>query len=242
MYTYATTRTGPLAEGIGLQYSAFFRTDLDPPPPAGTGPPAKQPDLQILFLANLEMENGGRCLISEPWRWNRLQWTPAVLHPRSRGRVHLNLADPLGQPIVELGYLSDEGGHDLAVLVEGLKMGVALGDSLAKLGLTINKDNTRTPLCRHLSFGSDEHLRCVARTTTNTLWHWTGTCRMGREDDDAAVVDSKLRVRGVRGLRVADASVMPSVTSGNTNVPTILVAERAATIILGDHGLLPRMN
>ncbi|KAE8739392.1 hypothetical protein FOCC_FOCC015114 [Frankliniella occidentalis] len=178
-----------------------------------------------------------RCLDNDAWRWNRVKWMPAVLHPRSRGRVRLNASDPLGQPIVEFGYLSDEGNHDLAVMVEGLRMGVVRQDTLAKLGLTINKDPKLSPSCSHLLFGSDEHLACLARTTTATLWHWTGTCRMGREGDETAVVDPKLRVKGVLGLRVADASVMPSVPSGNTNAPTIMVAERAATLILSDHGL-----
>ncbi|XP_052130163.1 glucose dehydrogenase [FAD, quinone]-like isoform X1 [Frankliniella occidentalis] len=234
---YRRSRRGPLAEGQALQYGAFLRTNLDPPAPAGAGPPAKQPDLQILFLGALDMDNGARCLDNDAWRWNRVKWMPAVLHPRSRGRVRLNASDPLGQPIVEFGYLSDEGNHDLAVMVEGLRMGVVRQDTLAKLGLTINKDPKLSPSCSHLLFGSDEHLACLARTTTATLWHWTGTCRMGREGDETAVVDPKLRVKGVLGLRVADASVMPSVPSGNTNAPTIMVAERAATLILSDHGL-----
>ncbi|KAK3908261.1 Glucose dehydrogenase [FAD, quinone] [Frankliniella fusca] len=234
---YRRARDGPLAEALGLQYSAFLRTELQPAPPNGTGPPAKQPDLQLLFPATLELDNGARCLDSEPWRWNRIQWAPAVLHPRSRGRVSLNASDPEGPPVVELGYFTDQDGHDLAVVVEGLKMGVAQQDRLAEHGLKLNKDPRLSPTCSQLEFGSDEHLRCVARTTTYTLWHWTSTCRMGREADPAAVVDPKLRVKGVQGLRVVDASVMPYVTSGNTNAPTIMVAERAATLILSDHGL-----
>lgn len=81
---------------------------------------------------------------------------------------------------------------------------------------------------------SDAFLGCVARTRTNTAWHWTGTCPMGHARDPAAVLDSRLRVRGVSSLRVADASAIPFVPSGNTNAAVIALAERAADIIKRD--------
>ena len=87
-------------------------------------------------------------------------------------------------------------------------------------------------VCRAHERGSDAYLRCVVRTSSGAVYHWVGSCRMG------AVVDTALRVLAVRGLRLADASVMPSPPSGNTMAATIMVAERAADLIKQDHGLL----
>ena len=85
-----------------------------------------------------------------------------------------------------------------------------------------------------VQFQSDEELARLAGDIGTTIFHPVGTCSMGRADDPQAVVDSRLRVRGVPGLRIADASVMPRITSGNTNSPTLMIAERAATWMLED--------
>ncbi|XP_034234999.1 glucose dehydrogenase [FAD, quinone]-like [Thrips palmi] len=230
---YGRHRGGPLSSASLLQLTAFLRTTPEPP----RGPrPAEQPDLQIVLDGTVVSDDGTVCLDSDEWRMNRISMQSVALHPRSRGSVHINSSDPLGPPLVRLGYFTDDADHDLSVVVAGLRLALRMEGPLRKRGLALSRDPRLAPACTHLAFGSDEHLRCLARTTTYTTWHFVGTCRMG------AVVDTRLLVRGVRGLRVADASVIPTLTSGNTNAPTIMVAERAADFIKQDHRELYRAS
>ncbi|RXG51432.1 Oxygen-dependent choline dehydrogenase [Armadillidium vulgare] len=89
--------------------------------------------------------------------------------------------------------------------------------------------------CRHIPFGTDEYWECFARHMVATIYHAAGSCKMAPESDPMGVVDNKLRVRNVKGLRVADASIMPIVTSGNTNAPTIMIGERVADFIKDEY-------
>ncbi|XP_052130250.1 glucose dehydrogenase [FAD, quinone]-like [Frankliniella occidentalis] len=209
-----------------LQFMAFVRTSLAA---ANTG---HQPDMQIIFLGSTVDKDVG-CVQPDAWRMNRVVTWPSLMRPESEGWVRLNVSNPSGPPLVKLNYFSDPKGHDLATVVEGLKLVLKLEKPLAKLGLVLDK--TSNSQCSKDTFGSDAYLRCVARTRTQTAWHWSGTCRMGRKDDRQAVVDSRLRVKGVLGLRVADASIMPYIVSGNTNAPTIMIGEVAADLIKTDN-------
>ena len=143
--------------------------------------------------------------------------------PQSRGQVRLRSADPLDSPIIDPNYLSHP--DDLALQIEGIRMArkIAAAEPLAAL------------LHHEVSPGanatSDAALGAVARISSATAWHPVGTCRMGSGPD--AVVDAKLRVHGLRNLRVVDASVMPQITSANTNLPTIMLAEKAADLVAG---------
>ncbi|AFT71773.1 Alcohol dehydrogenase [Alloalcanivorax dieselolei B5] len=145
-------------------------------------------------------------------------------HPRSRGQVRIASANPDAAPVIEPRYFSDP--HDRKVIVEGMK---------------ILRDIARQPAFRELwdvemepgeQVDGDDALWESARQRGGTVFHCVGTCRMG--SDDGAVVDPRLRVRGVRGLRVVDASVMPTVTSANTNAPSLMIGEKGAALILED--------
>jgi choline dehydrogenase len=152
-------------------------------------------------------------------------FTAAVVLVRvhSRGSVRLRSADPSWAPAIDAGYLTDE--RDLDALVVGVEKAreIASGGPLAAV------------LADEWSPGGSVHgreaLRESVRNTLESLYHPTSSCRMGT--DEQAVVDSELRVRGIDGLRVVDASVMPTLVRGNTNAPTIMIAERAADLILG---------
>jgi choline dehydrogenase len=144
--------------------------------------------------------------------------------PSSRGQVRLRSADPLDPPLIDPGYLTHP--DDLALQIEGVHMArkIAASEPLAAL------------LHREILPGahatSGAALEAAIRATSASVWHPVGTCRMGSSGADA-VVDPALRVHGLRNLRVVDASVMPQITSANTNLPTIMLAEKAADLVAG---------
>ena len=146
------------------------------------------------------------------------------LHPRSRGSLRLRSADPSMPVAIHAGYLSDPEGHDLARMVEAAKLS---RDIFAQPAFDPYRGR---PVFPETEPTSDAEWEAFIRRKAETVYHPVGTCRMGR--DEHAVVDSELRVRGVAGLRVVDASVMPALPSGNTNAPTIMIAERAAALLL----------
>ena len=150
---------------------------------------------------------------------------------KSRGRIRLRSADPRHRPVIDPGYLSDAG--DARALVAGLKM--AREFVTAKPMAEICKSE----LAPGAHVRSDAELLDYVRASVATLYHPVGTCAMGTESRWGSVVDPDLRVRGVSGLRVVDASVMPTVPRGNTNAPTIAIAERAADLIAGRAPLAP---
>jgi choline dehydrogenase len=144
-----------------------------------------------------------------------------AVHVRSRGRVTLASADPAAKPIIDPGYFADEA--DLEVLVAGVRIAREIAEHQPLAGVTAGE------IMPGPDIKDDEQIREWVRGTSGTMFHPTGTCAMGGSEE--AVCDAVLRVRGVEGLRVVDASVMPATPRGNTNAPTIAVAERAADLI-----------
>jgi choline dehydrogenase len=142
------------------------------------------------------------------------------LNPSSRGRVQLRSADPADAPRIEPGYLSTEEDRLVAAQSLRLTRRIVAQPALAPFAPRELKPGPQ--------YESDEDLARLAGDIGTTIFHPVGTCRMGRADDTLAVTDPHLAVRGVGGLHVADASVMPTITSGNTNAPTLMIAERAA--------------
>jgi choline dehydrogenase len=143
------------------------------------------------------------------------------LYPASRGHTHARSLDPEDAPEVVVNYLQESG--DRRTAIRGLEMIRELADTAA-LRRVIRREVRPGP-----SVSGADQLLAHIRQTGHTCWHPVGTCRMG--DDEDAVVDARLRVRGVDGLRVVDASVMPTLPSSNTNIPTIMLAERAAELM-----------
>ncbi|NLE81041.1 MAG: NAD(P)-binding protein [Rhodococcus sp.] len=149
---------------------------------------------------------------------------PSLLKPRSRGHVTLKTADPVDNPLIDPGYLADDS--DVDGLVEAIRLSRELA---ASRGL---RHWTGSELVPGPQVSDNKDLRAYVRQHVNTWFHPVGTCKMGTDSDPDSVVDAHLRVRGLSNLRVADASVMPEVTSGNTNAPTLMIAWRAADLIL----------
>jgi choline dehydrogenase len=148
------------------------------------------------------------------------------LRPTSRGEVHITSPDAHQAPCIAPNYLSTD--EDRRVAIDALRLTRRI---IAAAPLAKYQPEEWLPGAK---LQSDEELAMAAAEIGTTIFHAVGTCRMGRADDPAAVVDSRLRVRGVPGLRIVDASVMPTIPSGNTNSPTIMIAEKACDLIVED--------
>ena len=143
------------------------------------------------------------------------------LLPKSRGRISLSTPDPLAPPRIEANYLSHP--DDLPVLMNGLKIARRITQAPA-LARHIARETLPGP-----SVTTDAQLEADIRARAETIYHPVGTCRMGNDAD--SVVDPKLKARGIEGLWIADASIMPRLVSGNTNAPSIMIGERAADFV-----------
>lgn len=151
--------------------------------------------------------------------------TPNATRARSRGSVRLRSADPDAPPRIDIGFFSDSEGHDLRLLVAGIRRA---RDLVAQASLAAWAQRELAPGAEVVS---DDALADYVRRTANTVYHPAGTCRMGAADDPGAVVDPQLRVRGLDGLRVADASVFPTLPSVNPCLSCMMVGERAAALL-----------
>ncbi|WP_430391353.1 GMC family oxidoreductase [Dyella sp. 20L07] len=148
------------------------------------------------------------------------------LHPRSRGQLRLRSADPTQHVAIHANYLSDPDGHDLQRMIEAARLSREIMSQPAFAAYR------GAPIFPERALSSDAEYADFIRRKAETIYHPSGTCRMGSEA--SAPLDSELRVRGVEGLRVVDASVMPNLPSGNTNAPVIMIAERASALILNE--------
>lgn len=188
------------------------------------------PDLQFYFggfLADCAKTGQVGELLSNQSR--SIQIFPAVLKPKSRGYIGLQSNDPLAHPKIVVNYLQEE--QDVKVLVEGIRFAIKLAETTPLKAYGMELDRKHAKGCEPYDFGTQEYWECAVRQNTGAENHQAGSCKMGPIRDPLAVVDHELRVHGVRNLRVIDASVMPKVTSGNTNAPVIMIAERGSHLI-----------
>jgi choline dehydrogenase len=186
-------------------------------------PSLAAPDVELLF-APVGMVGEGLV----PPRPHAVTLGAILLRPRSTGCISLRSADPADPPIIDPGYLHDPDGADYAALADGLRMCMRIAEQPALAGLVGD-------IVQPTGDDGPDLADSAIRRYAQTLYHPVGTCRMG--SDAASVVDSHLRVRGVRALRVVDASVMPQIIRGHTHAPTVMVAERAADLLRRENPL-----
>jgi choline dehydrogenase len=211
LVNYLVRRRGMLTSNVG-EACGFVKSR----------PELELPDLELIFAPAPYFDEG----IGDPYTGHAVVMGPILLKPQSSGTITLRSVDPKDKPIIDPRYLTDDAGADRAALMAGLRMTATIANSSA-LKDVIGK------IARPLRATSldDETLERALNTCSHTLYHPVGTCRMG--SDDASVVDPELRVRGVDGLRVADASVMPTIICGHTHAPSVLIGEKAADLIRG---------
>jgi len=205
-------------KGLGrqnmLESGAFLRSrpDLD------------RPDLQIHTVLAIMQDHGKVQVLKDGFTFHVCQ-----LRPESRGRVGLRSADPLADPAIFANYLAAD--EDRRVLREGVRMMRKVAEQSAL------KPYITAEYAPGAAVQTDAEIDAWIRKTAETIYHPVGTCRMGATGDPMAVVDAECRVQGIAGLRVIDASVMPTLVGGNTNAPTIMIAEKVSDMIRGKAAL-----
>ena len=237
MLQYAAHANGPLTSLGGVEGLAWINTKF-------ANKSVDRPDLEIMFVSGSSASDSGTVRrvqsLTNTTYYNMyaplesrdsFSFLLMVTRPTSRGWIELRSRNPFDKPIFEAGYFNHP--HDIKVIREGMKFCIALTKTKAfrKYGARIYEER-KIPGCEHLHLWSDEYLECLARHYTNTIYHHSGSVKMGPSSDPGAVVDARLRVYGVEGLRVVDASIMPTVVSGNTNAPTIMIGEKVNKTVL----------
>jgi choline dehydrogenase len=204
LYQYMVNKKGPgtspIAESGGFLYT---RQGLS------------APDVQLHFLPCMVVDHGRTEMRKDGYSLH-----VCTLRPESRGTIRLKSSDPKEHPLIDANYLAER--RDLDTLIDGVKMG---RDIFAQSGLDPYRAEEFQP---GAAVKTDAELEQWIRAKCETIYHPVGSCKMGPSSDPMAVVDNRCRVHGLVGLRVVDASVMPTLVGGNTNAPTIMIAERVA--------------
>lgn len=188
-----------------VETGGFLRTD----------PALPAPDIQMGLIAAVLDDHGRKLHLGHGFSSHVI-----LLRPKSRGRVALRSPDPRSAPLIDPGFLSHP--DDVETMVRGFKIVRKLNDAPALKAL-------RSAELFTAAVSTDDEIRAVLRDRVDTIYHPAGSCRMGH--DEKAVVDSELKVHGIEGLRVVDASIMPTLIGGNTNAPTIMIAGKAVALM-----------
>ncbi|XP_055911317.1 glucose dehydrogenase [FAD, quinone]-like [Eupeodes corollae] len=237
-YTYLVNQTGPLATTGTVPVTGFINSDEQ----------SSSPYPDILFH-NMFAQRGTSVMetwlhsaevaddIANPIReihkdTHLFVAFVKLLRPKSIGYIHLHSADPKDPPKLFANYLADS--QDIETILRGIKFQMKMEETAAFKEQNAKLLQINLPECNELTFKSDNYWKCYMKYMSNTVYHMAGSVKMGPDTDSSAVLDWRLRVKGVKGLRVADTSIMPSIVSGNTNGPTMMIGERAAEFIVED--------
>ncbi|XP_071113297.1 alcohol dehydrogenase [acceptor]-like [Haliotis cracherodii] len=225
---YRALKSGLFTSSGGMEAMAFVKTKSDEP----------SPDVQFHFVCASMDKSLARLFNIDQKIVAHFNWTsaddgftifPTLLRPKSMGTIRLRSTNPFEHPIIEPNYLSHP--DDAKTLVRGVRIVQKLHQTKAFKEIGAQLEDTPFPTCTTMKYDTDEYWECYVRALATTVYHPTTTCKMGKASDPTTVVDPQLRVKGIAGLRVADASIMPALVSGNTNAPSIMIGEKAADII-----------
>ncbi|XP_055613211.1 glucose dehydrogenase [FAD, quinone]-like isoform X2 [Uranotaenia lowii] len=241
MLEFYTKRTGPLAEHGITGVTGFVNT---------VNTTDAYPDIQFhYFLSRKQSQKAkmiasligyeetiAQTLLAAEQEADILGAYSVLLNPKSWGKIKLRSTNPLDKPFIDAGYLYH--ADDIRSMIGGIRVQQKI---MSSPNLTPSEPELvrfDIPGCAAEVYDSDRYWECYIRHMATTLYHPTGTAKMGPDTDREAVVNPRLQVRGVQGLRVADASIMPAVVSGNTNAPAIMIGEKVSDMIKEDHGFV----
>ncbi|XP_030752917.1 glucose dehydrogenase [FAD, quinone]-like [Sitophilus oryzae] len=236
---YLNRRQGPLTIPGGCEVLVFH--DFDHP-----NDPDGYPDMELLFQGgsivsdiSLRKDFGitdeiYNAVYKPIESKDSFMVFPMLLRPKSKGRLMLKNANYKTKPFIFPNYFADP--KDMETMIKGVRLVLNITSEPALQALGAKLHNIPIPQCADRPFGSDAYFECMARHFTFTIYHQSGTCKMGPKTDKRAVVDPRLKVYGIQGLRVMDASVIPEIPAAHTNAPTFLIAEKGSDMIKQDWG------
>ncbi|XP_067124762.1 glucose dehydrogenase [FAD, quinone]-like [Centruroides vittatus] len=220
--------TGPLSTLAEIEVAGFVNTKFNKYP--------DWPDMHIMWLTNRVEKQLSNAIDKLQYMFDQykdhdiITCFPTLIHPRSRGSVTLKSSNPYVEPVIDLNILSHP--DDVKILVEGMKYCLTLASTKPMKKLGVRPLPYVMPGCEKYKHFSDEYLACMALAFPFSIQYFSGTCKMGDPNDPTTVVDASLKVKGVHGLRVVDASIIPIIIGGHTMSVTMMIADKAADMIL----------
>ncbi|KAK6640553.1 hypothetical protein RUM44_012249 [Polyplax serrata] len=236
---FTNKRTGPLYGLPECEAMAFVHTKY-------SNPAMDWPDIQLFLASYADNTDGGifgkrdsgltdeyyAATFEKILYQDAYSVLPLLMRPKSRGTIRLKSSNPNDPPLIDPKYFDHP--DDIKVLIEGAKFGYEMSRTSTMRAMNATLNPNGSPDCLKHGILTDAYWECQIRHYTMTIYHPVGTCKMGPSRDPMSVVDSRLRVHGIWNLRVADASIMPTITTGNTNAPVMMIAEKVSDLIKED--------
>lgn len=229
---------GPMASPGGIEGIGYIKTKI-------SKEVKDYPDIELIFASRKISKEGGEVNqrvtgLTDDMYHSQIEplvghkvWSifPLLMHPKSSGQISLRSANPFQWPKIEANYFTDKDNEDIHTMVEGIKAALEISKTPSFQAHGCKLFENPIPGCEKYEHGSDEYWGCAVRHFSRTVHHQVGTCKMGLHTDKTSVVGEDLKVHGIKGLRVADSSVIPFSLTAHTNAPAVMIGEKAADLI-----------